>query len=238
MKSLVVMENETQCRLCGRFSPLVKAHILPRSFYTPIMHYGTHDSPSIKDVPIIARFDDCLAKPKQVQSGIWDKKILCRECDGDLFGPLDSYAARLLLSSENWICRQRDREGNPVLYSTRRYDYKRLKLFYMSLLWRAAATAHQFYADVKIGPWEILLRQSLLANNPGCMHSFSVTPFAYGGEYGTIITPPNRCRIKGVNYIRFRYPTGGFVIKVDRRASPALLGRLWKTKPIRVKMAV
>ena len=211
------MANEGTCRLCGKSARLIKAHILPKGFYSPIWDYGDPGGPQSERVPIIVSLSEASTKPIQTQSGIWDMQILCSVCDSKSFGPLDKYATHFLIENSLLIPFAHDERREPILYVAESYDYRKLKLFYMSLLWRSAVTSHTFFKEVKLGPWEIRLRKALIAGEPGAQEFFSVVPFCYTGEFGKIMQNPIRQRIDGVNYVRFRYPGGGFVIKVDQR---------------------
>lgn len=211
------MANEGICKLCGKSTRLIKAHILPRGFYSPIWDYGDPGEPQSERVPIIISLSEASKKPIQTQSGIWDRQILCSACDGNIFGPLDKYATHFIIENPSLIPYAQDERGEPILHVAESYDYRKLKLFYMSLLWRSAITSHTFFKDVKLGPWEVRLREALIAGEPGTQEFFSVVPFCYTGEFSKMIRNPIRHRIGGVNYMRFRYPGGGFVIKVDQR---------------------
>ena len=204
------MANEGLCRLCGKITRLIKAHILPKGFYSPIWDYGELGQPQIERVPIVVSLSEPRKKPIQTQSGIWDRQILCAACDGNSFGPLDQYATHFLIENPSWTPYAQDEHGEPILQIVESYDYRKLKLFYMSLLWRSAVTSHTFFKEVRLGPWELRLRKALLAGDPGPQEFFSVVPFCYTGEFGKIMQNPIRQRIGGVNYVRF-------VIKVDQR---------------------
>jgi hypothetical protein len=211
------MTHDGFCRLCGKNAMLIKAHILPKGFYAPIWDYGESGVPKGERVPVIVSLGETGRKPVQTQSGIWDRHILCAACDGNILGPLDKYATHLLIDTPSWMLHAQDEHGEPMLQIIESYDYQRLKLFYMSLLWRSEVTSHSFFKEVKLGPWEPRLREALLAGEPGSQEFFSVAPFCYTGDFGKIMQNPIRQRIGGVNYVRFRYPGGGFVIKVDQR---------------------
>ena len=190
---------------------------MPKGFYSPILDYGDPRESQGERVPIIVNLSDAGKKPKQTQNGIWDRQILCKACDGNKLGPLDKYATHFLIENPTWIPYAQNERGEPILHIAESYDYKKLKLFYMSLLWRSAVTSRMFFKEVKLGPWERRLREALIAGEPGPQEFFSVAPFCYTGEFGKIMQNPTRHRIDGINYIRFRYPGGGFVIKVDKR---------------------
>lgn len=210
------------CCLCGLEKPLIKAHIIPRKLYEPIREASIGEPPS-DQVPRIYVVG-AEQKSKQSQSGIYDPSILCKECDGDLIGVWDNYGQTFLLSpsfSDNFLV---DHAGKPAVYQIEEFDYKQLKLFFMSILWRAAITNDEFFAQIKLGSWEEKLRKMILAQDPGSENDFSVVLFKYEGALSEIMQNPTKHRQSGVNYYRFRFPKYGFLIKVDQRSfHPELL---------------
>jgi hypothetical protein len=210
------------CCLCGLKKQLIKAHIIPRKLYKPIREASVGEPPS-DQVPRIYVVGT-EQKPKQSQSGIYESSILCKECDGDLIGLWDNYGQTFLLStsfSENCLV---DNARKLAAYKIEEFDYKQLKLFFMSILWRAAITSDQFFAQIKLGSWEEKLRKMILAQDPGNENDFSVVLFKYEGALSEIMQNPTKHRQGGVNYYRFRFPKYGFLIKVDQRSfHPELL---------------
>jgi len=198
------------CKLCEREKKLIKAHIIPKKLYNPILKASSGESPRVYVV-------GTEKKSQQSQNGIYDPDILCGECDGNLIGPWDNYGQTLLLSSpspENYIV---DDAGKPAGYKIDTFDYHQLKLFFMSILWRAAITSESFFARVQLGDWEDKLKKMILAQDPGSENDFSVVLFKYEGDCSEIMLSPTKQKQDGVNYYRFRFPKYGFLIKVDKR---------------------
>jgi hypothetical protein len=54
------------------------------------------------------------------------------------------------------------------------FDYEKLKLFFISLVWRASISAEMFYAGVNLGPFEAPARQAILQEQSGDANFFSV----------------------------------------------------------------
>ncbi len=206
------------CKLCGREKKLINAHIIPKKLYGPIREASSGESPWVYGV-------GTGKKSQQSQSGIYDPDILCGECDGNLIGPWDNYGQTLLLSSpspENYIV---DDAGKLAGYKIDTFDYNQLKLFFMSILWRAAITSDQFFAQVQLGAWEDKLKKMILAQDPGSENDFSVLLFKYEGDFSEIMQNPTKEKLDGVNYYRFRFPKYGFLIKVDKRNFHSKLAR-------------
>lgn len=204
------------CRLCELDKQLIKAHIIPRKLYEPIREASRSEPPS-EQVPRMYAVG-AEQKTKQFQSGIYDPSILCGECDGNLIGSWDKYGQTFLLSlpdQEKYIA---DDAGKSGIYKVDSFDYKQLKLFFMSVLWRAAITSHDFFAQVKLGSWEEKLKKKIQAQDSGDENDFSVVLFKYEGNFSEIMHNPTKQRQDGINFYRFRIPKYGFSIKVDQRS--------------------
>ena len=114
------------CKGCNKKVKLVKAHIIPESFF----RYLREDENTLKLVPT-----DKDHYVKKAPIGIYDKEILCGECEA-VFQDVDEYAAKLMLNDQN-MSKLHDK-GDVVGYNLKDIDYQKLKLFVMSILWRAS----------------------------------------------------------------------------------------------------
>lgn len=65
-----------------------------------------------------------------------------------------------------------------------------------------------------------MLRNRLIQRDPGDEHCFSVIPFIYTGLFKEVMMNPTRERHENVNFYRFRFPNGGFLVKVDKQKLP------------------
>lgn len=190
------------CSLCGIQQPLINAHIYPRKLYLPFTEFSADVAPSEK-VPY--QYTRNTAKSQQWQSGLFDGSILCRGCDNGLFGPWDKYAQSFLAGLV----------GDCDIINVPKYDYYSLKLFFMSVLWRASATTLPFFANVKFGNWQEKLRAMLLAKDPGSFDDFSAILVKYQGEFATAILPPEMKPVCEIQFYRFRIPGFAVLVKVS-----------------------
>jgi hypothetical protein len=204
--------------LCGLPKKLIKAHIVPRGLYKSIRTSGNDNVSSGEKVPRVYSEDE---KPKQWQNGIFDKHILCGECDG-LIGQWDQYGQKFLEDFPTSRTHFRNYlSSKSLLYEVTDFNYVKLKLFFLSILWRASITQELFFAEVKLSAaWEDRLKKMILEENPGNESDFSVILFHYEGELSTIMQNPQRLRQDSINYYRFRVPDYCFLIKVDQRKFP------------------
>jgi hypothetical protein len=152
---------------------------------------------------------------------VYDTSILCRPCD-NTFSPWDKHAHDVLIRRFSNASAIRD-GGKTIAWTIPQFDYQRLKLFFLSLLWRASVSTHAFYRDVATGLFEQRLLDMLKVEDPGPPETFAVTLARFDHPAYSAILDPHPERWLGVNYVRFYL--AGFVahIKVDRRPSPELL---------------
>ena len=194
-----------KCKLCGLEKKLVKAHIIPEAFFRPLR--------SEKKAPLLIRPGDYV---KRAPIGVYDKTILCEDCEAT-FGVWDNYGQSLLI--QNFKNAQPFIEGDIVYgYIYDSYDYDKLKLFFISVLWRASVSNLEFFNTVSLNVFEDYAKDLILNKNPGSADDFSVMLARFDELDGQrIILNPQPTRIQSINYFVF-YLTG-FVahIKVDKR---------------------
>jgi hypothetical protein len=116
--------------------------------------------------------------------------------------------------------------GKKVCFEIHDYDYSKLKLFFISLLWRASVSSHEFFQGVQVNKFENQLKEMILDNDPGNEDIFSVIlarwdDAAIEEGIGLGILSPWRRRFSGINYYSFYFGFGFLAtIKVDQRPVP------------------
>jgi hypothetical protein len=197
-----------RCLFCDEPRPLVKAHVVPQSFFA-IEPQAAGNTPRLF-TSIEGSF------PKKAPIGVYDQGILCSECEAE-FSDVDGYAAKLLLQGRSDF-KPIPKNGPPRGFEVWQYDYGRLKRFFMSVLWRASVSSHIFYSKVTLGSIERRLRATLRAKDIGDADSFAVVLWTYDDHpFATIEMDPLRTRVDGINCYRFRMHRYVVWIKVDKR---------------------
>ncbi|MEA5441751.1 hypothetical protein [Cyanobium gracile] len=194
------------CRLCHAEKLLVEAHIIPRQFYHSIRDSGVGFGAGELVPRIYAAGSN--RKPKQCQSGIFDPNILCADCDQKVIGPWDKYAQELFL--RNFPKQLATSIQSPAFYCVDSFDYSRLKLFFLSVLWRSAVTEQEFFDRVDIQGNEEEIRKMLLEGNPGASEEFPVMAVKYEGPFSEVMTCPLRADLDGARIHHFRVPRYGW----------------------------
>lgn len=205
-----------KCKLCGREKKLINSHIIPKSFFMTLYPKNNRES--------LVLIDEEKMTTKRRPVGVYDKNILCGSCD-NLIGFYDSYAKDLLLDSKLKFYPNIKKTA----YLLKDIDYIKLKLFFISLLWRASISGMPEFSKIDTGPFEKKLKNMILRKDPGSENEFSVVIGKFDSKIKKIkkiskkiIQTPYRDRIdneKGLINCCIFYLSRGYkvFIKVDRR---------------------
>jgi hypothetical protein len=102
-------------------------------------------------------------------------------------------------------------------YEVQKDNYELLKLFFLSLLWRASVSKHYFYFIINIGHFESFAKSFIANNDPGTPEDFSVTLAKFDHHLGGTILYPHPEKLDYINYCRFYFGSYVAYIKVDKR---------------------
>ncbi len=166
-----------------------------------------------------------LAKSR---SGIYDPNIVCEDCERR-FSPWDTYGVEFLLRTD-WskIKCVNGKRGSGHILDVGDFDYAKMKLFVLSVLWRMHETSQPFFESVDLGPFADEVRQMLLAADPGGADAFAVvlsrfTGPALGIDPKQVWLNPQLSRWDGVNSLRFWLSDFSVLVKVDQRPPNKLM---------------
>ena len=115
--------TDGNCKLCGEYKKLCEAHIIGRPFFKFLYPNRVASGTLVA----ITRFKDEYCRVRVPAVGVYDKGILCAECD-NVLGRYDEYAAKMLLNTKF------DETPEKEAYVLNIYDYRKLKLFFLSLV--------------------------------------------------------------------------------------------------------
>ena len=197
------------CQLTGTEGKGVKAHIVPRAFY---------ELPSQDEGPLRLMSNAEGTFPKKLPVGIYDDSIVTIEGE-KTFGAWDDYAVKILI--EGWSDFQEIEDNGELLaWRLSEYNYSLLKLFALSVLWRAQCSKHPAFSKVQLGPHEDVIRQMLTSNDPGEPEEYSVNIVRWKTqEFGPVFMDPFSEKYKGVNYYRTYCGRYVLYVKVDKRST-------------------
>jgi hypothetical protein len=167
--------REGICGLTKRRGKFVNAHLIPKAL----------TKPAIAGFPFVENWSG--SRPTRKWSSWYDNKLVTAEGEAVL-AALDNWAILELrkhkLVWSGWGPLQslpHGQDHDPIgdtgfgLRKVSGLDANRLRLFFLSLLWRAAASTHYGFAAIKLPPQELeKLGDMLLANDPGVPTYFSI----------------------------------------------------------------
>lgn len=165
------------CALCQHVRPLRASHIIPEFLHRPLydeLHryhsYGSHGKPVT-----------------EIEQKGQRERLLCDDCE-QRFCVYERWASDFYLGAitafekattpvstfgKNLIFTRIDGEGQPTttaspkLLNAEGFDYAKMKLFLLSLLWRMGMSQLHFFSGVTLGSHEQRLRRMLLNDDPG-----------------------------------------------------------------------
>ena len=202
-------ESHDLCKLCLQNKKLIKAHIIPEGFFR-VLRSGDLAPELYTNTP--------GTHPKRFPVGECDLSILCSSCDNTL-APWDTYAQDVLLQqlpSARTIVSQ-DRTVARIIDE---FDYQKLKLFFISLLWPASVSTRSFYKRISVEPFEEQLRTMILAGKPGGPDDFAVLLGRFEDPEVPAMLDPHRQRFEGISFCQFYLAGVVAYIKVDQRPTP------------------
>lgn len=163
----IKQDNVGVCALCREQEKLCLSHIIPEFLFASIYDekHTFHSLSTSKD-----------SKYKRLQIGVRER-LLCRKCE-QLFSKYERYARGILYGGEQIQVPKKVQHGFVVMV-----DYKKFKLFQLSLIWRAGISTVLAFTDIKLGGHEDRLREMLLKEIPGDSE-----------EYGCLLAWPTTYR--------------------------------------------
>lgn len=197
------------CRYCETNRAHVKAHIIPHSFFAEHLSEG--------EIPRVLSTSE-RHYPRKSPVGEYDTEILCESCEQQ-FSAFDSYGYKFFHENNGRQTIYEGTEGEAYIY--RDVDYRLLKLFLISVLWRASVSKRDFYAGVSLGAYEeralFLIKQA--SPGKGCDFPMLFQKFDYQEKLIPILCP-TRMSLDGINGYQLILNGFSVWIKVDSRLVP------------------
>lgn len=190
------------CNNCGSDN-LIKAHLIPRAFCVEVQTGKSHASSVTEEGSF-----------KVTQSGMWDRNILCGECDGKL-GTYEQYAHR--------IAQEIRQTGSDASWKTKLVvdtDNVKVLRFCAGILYKYSLTT-KANGQINLGRYQDVLRSFIFDQNndvPTEIDAFVVRPLKYADDRGLFAyRAPTMDRKYGINL--YRMMMGGliFFVQLDKR---------------------
>jgi len=195
-----------KCKLCGEVKELCnQSHIIPNFMYKDLFD-EKHRAHVIKSQK------GSVQQIGYRQSGEFDKNILCQKCDNEILGKLDRYASLILFDGYPKILENRVSPNGMRFTYCAEIDYKKFKLFLLSILWRASISSKPLFVEVELGPHQEIIRQMLLTNSPGehLEYPCLILTYLHLKSYPKdVVAQPSKSRIDG-GYV-YKLLIGGMI---------------------------
>ena len=209
------------CKLCRKEKKLIEAHIIPKFMYKKMKD----ENHSFYDITY--NLDTKETKSKKTQKEDYDKNILCSDCDNGIIGGIYENYAKEALYGENLnpeIAPKCENFMNPndgTEYSIcKNIDYTKMKLFLLSLLWRASISARPTFNQVSIGiKHEEIIRKMLYENIEPAETEYPIIITSFmrtENKLDNMIFQPKRIKYKdGLNGYSFLIDSLEFIFFVN-----------------------
>lgn len=159
------------CKLCQEERELCnESHIIPNFLYKELFD----------DKHRIFRLSTDSPRIDNVSNGEYEGGILCFDCDNRVLGGFESYASMVFHGGVRGISSQNFRKPDGLEFSRLGgIDYKKFKLFLLSLLWKASISSRPFFQHVSLGAYEEKIRRMLLNGDPGKANAYPCVISSY-----------------------------------------------------------
>lgn len=149
---------------------------------------------------------------RAIFSSEYEDNILCKKCDNKIIGKLESYVAQLFYKIPPKYKNFKKPDG---LEFTQFYnlDYKKFKLFLLSLLWRASISSRDFFKNVSLGPYGDKIRMMILSDDPGPSNSYPCIITSYRRIHlpKELVAEPRKFIFSGSDKRGYAFLIGGFL---------------------------
>ena len=159
--------QDSHCKYCHSSSSMAKSHVIPESFYRAITWPDDR-----------LRLYEKGEYSKRAPIGIYDTNLLCHDCEKDPFSTYDDYAAKVLIEDKYKKEPIRDSGRKEKLgYYLLDVDHSKLKLFFLSVLWRCDRSNRREFNGISLGSDFDKLDSMLKSEDPGNYNDYSLMLF-------------------------------------------------------------
>ena len=204
-----------KCKFCGNETDLIKAHVIPAGLFRRLQR-------GKKPLEMMTNKAGEYTKRRPV--GVYDSTIVCSKCES-IWQEWDNYA-QLLLADKLLNGRVQYHNNKKICYIVDNYEYRRLKLFFISMVWRASVSSQPFFSKVSLGQFEDVAKNHIASNDPGDSEVFSVNLAKFDHPLAESILDPHDDKYSDVNYLRFYLAGYIAYIKVDHKPPPKLFSQV------------
>jgi hypothetical protein len=211
------------CRLCGLDKKFADSHIIPDFMYQYLFDE--------KHKLILSTSDDFKKEDKKIKkrnTGDYDNSILCLKCDNEVIGQYETYASKVIygksiLPAIAPVIKNYYNAIGTEWSSVSNIDYRKFKLFLLSILWRASITKRDMFKDVNIGKHEDVLKKMIWDSDPGNEGDYPIILFTANHDKGVprdFIMQPRTEKLYGHHIVTFPITGMMYVFFVSSHKKP------------------
>lgn len=205
----------SKCKLCGEEKPLLKkSHIFPE-----FLHRELYDEKQrLMKINLMVE-PHGIGKVSKLPKGEYEQNLLCQECDGNRIGSFESYVGKILSNAEmpeeqKPECEKIENEEGFEFLRINNIDYKLLKLFLLSILWRASISKRQTFREVSLGLYEEKIRMKLFENEPSTDNDIPIVVLSWNNDNvipNDVIMQPMKHRYDGKTFYSLTF--NGYIVQ-------------------------
>ncbi|MDD5016083.1 MAG: hypothetical protein PHW73_13485, partial [Atribacterota bacterium] len=147
---------------------------------------------------------------RSIPSGEYEGGILCQDCDNKILGNLETYGSQVLFGGNiKGIATKNFKKPDGLEFmQISGLDYKKFKLFLLSLLWKSHISSRPFFKRVDLGSYGEKIRHMILTGNPGKVGDFPciVTSYRKSTLPKEIIAEPRKIKLDHFFNYSYGYP--------------------------------
>lgn len=192
------------CKLCLKERPLVKRSMIIPKFFQKQIFTGFE--------PVLVGIESLKYQKRKSPYGVYEQNILCETCDNEIIGKFETYGRLATFGDPTGRVNiyQKVHIGSDGL-RTRIYkglNYKKFKLFILSVLWRSSISNQDFFKNVSLGPHEEVIRKMILSGDPKAESKYSILLLEIDENHSQLPIPAilSPMRVKegvGTHYVFF-----------------------------------
>lgn len=167
-----------RCKLCDNEKLLIKAHIFPEFLYKDLKLYSSDTNGQGRIHIGMIESSSFNINNKSIPVGIYDKEILCKDCDNYINEQYETYSKELLFPINITHNTSYELDPSNGVFKFSGIDYKKFRLFLLSIFWRASISNRQEFYHFNF-PTTIENRIKTMLKNvdSGCENEFAFTFF-------------------------------------------------------------
>lgn len=216
------------CAFCDQEKLLRQSHVIPLG----IWRLKDNDS------GFLEVSTESNLKPRRINKG-WHQQLLCDDCEKYFGREFDDFGRNFFASVS--AATPITLGPNAAYFEFADVDANKLKLFVLSVLWRASVATKEPFAEFKLLPQqEQKLKEMLLHKDAGGTFDFATAIFQYtddGRNLHRIAVAPRLFRESGcVRYAEIQFNEFACRVNVSNQQDKARFDQVWLTEsqPVRI----